>query len=393
MKDNYRDGVIVTGIKTPIIKPKDDLQKIVISAVADLNEGKFDDGDIIGVKEAVLAITQSNFVTQQDISDDVLCKFRGAEKLAIVDPIQSRNRILAILNAIAQIPTLKKVYVVMTYPTDEVGNRLVADEDIKKGLIESNGDILTEDEFYERIGKPKHTFTGLDYVKEYKSVSARKVEIIFCNVFQQLPVALECEHFLVCSIHRKEQTKKILKEHGAKHILDLSQIMNKSLEGSGYNPEYGLYGSSLMSEAKLKLLPRDCQEFVEDIQNQIFGKYKKRVEVFLFGDGAFKDPVGGIWELADPQSTLAATDGLKGTPEEVKLKYIASCNEKKTSEEIQEVVAKKKQKLRKEGISDFSSLGTTPRRTIDLLASLADLTTGSGDRQTPVVYIKNYLNN
>ena len=390
--NNHRNGVICQGIKTPVIKPNDDLQKIVISAVEEANQGKFQDGDIIGVTEAVVAISQSNFVTHQNISDDIASKFAGAKELVIVDPIQSRNRFMDVLKAVAATPSLEKIYVVMTYPTDEVGNRFISDIAIMESGINPYRDVLTVSEFYTKLGVPKHAFTGKNYIEEYQNVSQEKAEVILCNDFSQLVSITNCEDFLICSIHRREQTRKILEKSGAKRILDLSQIMNDSIDGSGYNKEFGVYGSNLMSGGKLKLMPRDCQVFVEGIQDKILQKYGKRVEVLVYGDGAFKDPVGGIWELADPQTTFGATTGLSGTPKEVKLKFIASANDNKTPEEIEAIVAEERAKRKAtEDITGESSLGTTPRRITDLIASLADLTTGSGDRQTPVVYIKNYL--
>lgn len=385
-------GVSSQGVKTPIIKPGDDLQKIVISSVEKLNGGQFEDGDIIGITEAVVAISQSNFVTHQNISDDIESKFAGAKELVIVDPIQSRNRFLDVLKAVATTPTLKKVYIAMTYPTDEVGNRFVSDMAIMESGINPYRDVLTVEEFYSKLGEPKHPFTGKNYIKEYLDACNGKAEVILCNDFSQLPVVTQCEDYLICSIHRCKETRVTLENNGAKRIFDLSQIMDKSINNSGWNEEFGIYGSNLMSGGRLKLMPRNCQKFVEEIQEKLQKKYNKHVEVFVYGDGAFKDPVGGIWELADPQACLGATSKLRGTPKEVKLKFIASANEGKTPEEIEAIIAEEKMKRKEsEDITGENSLGTTPRRITDLLASLADLTTGSGDRQTPVVYIKNYL--
>lgn len=387
-----KGGVISQGIRTPVIQPGDDLQEIVISSVAKANLGQFEDGDIIAVTEAVVAISQGNFVTNQNICDDIASKFAGAKELVIVDPIQSRNRFLDALKAIAATPTLEKVYIVMTYPTDEVGNRLVSDMTLMESGINPYQDVLTVKEFYSKLGVPRHPFTGLNYIEEYIEACQGKAEVILCNNFSRLPDVTKCENYLVCSIHRREETRRALEKSGAKHILDLSQIMNKSIDGSSYNEEFGLYGSNLMSGNRLKLMPRNCQEFVEDVQAEIKQRYGRTVEVMVYGDGAFKDPVGGIWELADPQTTLGATSGLRGTPKEVKLKFIASAYEGKSPEEIETIVAEESAKRKStEDITGEASLGTTPRRITDLLASLADLTTGSGDRQTPVVYIKNYL--
>ena len=391
-EERTRGGVISQGIKTPIIKAGDDLKEIVIKSVVNSNDGNFEDGDIIGVTEAVVAISQGNFVTHHNICDDVTKKFLNAEEIVIVDPIQSRNRFMDVLKAISQAPKIKKIYIVMSYPTDEVGNRLVSDMAIMQSNINPYSDILTVEEFYNKLGEPKHPFTGKNYIEEYLNACQGKAEVVLCNDFSKLKSVTKCDNFLICSIHRRKETRLAIERSGAKNIFDLSEIMDESINGSGYNKEFGLYGSNLMSGGRLKLMPRNCQEFVEEIQKEIQQKYGKKVEAFVYGDGAFKDPVGGIWELADPTTTLGATSGLKGTPKEVKLKFIASANEGKTSEEIAKIVEEESAKRKNtDDLTGEESLGTTPRRITDLLASLSDLTTGSGDRQTPVVYIKNYL--
>ena len=389
---NYRPGVISQGIRTPVIVQGDDLQEIVISSVAKENGGWFDDGDCIAITEAVVAISQGNFVTDEQIGCDIMSKFADAKSLVIIDPIQSRNRFMEILKAIAQKTDLEKIYIVMTYPTDEVGNPLVSNTALMESSVNPYKDVLTVEEFYSKLGEPKHPFTGKNYIQEYLNACQGKGEIILANDFSRIPAEINCEDFLICSIHRRKETRMYLEKGGAKRILDLSEIMNSSVNGSGYNEQFGLYGTNLMPGGRLKLMPRDCQTFVQEIQEKIQQRYGAKVEVFVYGDGAFKDPVGGIWELADPQTTLGATSGLMGTPKEVKLKYIASAHEGKTPEEIEAIVAEERAKRKSsEDVTGEASLGTTPRRITDLLASLADLTTGSGDRQTPVVYIKNYL--
>lgn len=387
-----RLGVISQGIRTPIIKPGDDLKEIVISSVTEANGGAFNNGDIIAITEAVVAISQGNFVTPKNISDDIARKFAGTDELVLVDPIQSRNRFLDVLRAIAQTPTLKKIWIVMSYPTDEVGNRLVSDMDIMMSGINPYNDWLTLEDFYFSFGKPRHPFTGLNYLEEYVKACEGKAEIILCNDFVCLPEFLKRRDALICSIHRRQETRQMLTFAGMKRILDLSEIMNEPVDGSGYNEKYGLYGSNARSDGSLKLMPINCQDLVQEIQKEIQQRYGKKVEVMVYGDGAFKDPVGGIWELADPTTTLAATSGLAGTPKEVKLKFIASKHEGKTPEEIEAiVVAEKAKRVNTEEVTGEASLGTTPRQITDLVASLSDLTTGSGDRQTPVVYIQNYL--
>lgn len=387
-----RDGVISRGIVTPVIQPGDDLQEIVISCVERANGGEFCDSDIIGVTEAVVAISQKNFVSHQNITDDISRKFEGATTLVVVDPIQSRNRFMDALKAIAKTPTLSKIIIAMTYPSDEVGNQLVSNRAIRKSGVNPYVDILTKDEFCEKVGEPKHIFTGKNYIAEYENACEGKAEVILCNDFSKLVEYTGCEDYLVCSIHRRQETVEDLEAAGAKRILTLADIMSEPIDGSGYNSDFGLYGTNLMKGDRLKLMPRDCEEFVKGIQEKILEKYGKKVEVFVYGDGAFKDPVGGIWELADPVACLASTSGLKGTPKEVKLKLIASEHEDKSAEEIAAIVAEERAKRKAtEDVTGENSLGTTPRRITDLLASLADLTTGSGDRCTPVVYIQNYL--
>lgn len=387
-----RRGVISQGIKTPIIQAGDDLEEIVISSVAEQAIGGIEDGDVICVTEAVVAISQGNFVTPQNISEDIARKFPGVKEIVLVDPIQSRNRFMHILKAIAQTPQFEKIYIVMSYPADEVGNRFASDMAIRQSGVNPYTDILTVQEFYQRFGEPKHCFTGKNYIHEYMEACEGKAEILLGNDFSRIPEITGCEDYLICSIHRSNETRYDLERGGAKRILDLSQIMDEPIGDSGYNSVYGLYGSNAMSGGRLKLMPRECNLFAMNVRLACYHRYGKEVEVMVYGDGAFKDPVGGIWELADPTSTLGATRGLKGTPKEVKLKYIASKYEGKNPQEIEAIVASEKEKrLETDDLAGEASLGTTPRRITDLLASLADLTSGSGDRQTPVILIKNYL--
>lgn len=381
-------GVIAQGIVTPIIKEDDDLSNIVISSI-EKNGIKLENKDIIAITEAVVAISQGNFVTTKEIQEDVKRKFLNEKEIAIVDPIQSRNRFIEVLKSISEIETLEKVYIFLRYPADEVGNQLVPEELLMEKNINPYSDIMTAEEFYDRVGYPKHPFTGLNYIEEYIKACNGKAEVILCNDFSK--VSNYCKNVLVCNIHKKEMVKKIIKRSGAEKVLDLSEIMNESVNGSKYNEQYGLYGTNLMAGDKLKLMPRNSQEFVEKLQAKVKELYNVDVEVMVYGDGAFKDPVGGIWELADPVTTLGATEGLSGTPKEVKLKYLASKYADKTQEEIEKIVAMEKTKRLKSEETNESSLGTTPRQITDLLASLSDLTTGSGDRQTPVVIIKHYF--
>ena len=390
MNSNTRPGVISRGIKTPIIEEGDNLVKIVVdSVISTVGEDSIQDKDIIGTTEAVVAIAQGNIVTQEQVVADLNRKFAGAKSIAVVDPIQSRNRFMVILKAIAKMD-VETIYVVMTYPTDEVGNRLVSDEVIMENKVNPYSDIMFQDEFYLRLGKPSHPFTGKDYMQLYKEICGEKGKIVMCNDFSRVPNI--CKDVLVCSIHRRESTKRILLKNGATRVLDMSEIMNEPVDGSAYNEVFGLYGSNLQSGDELKLMPRNCYRYVKAVQAEVFERTGKHVEAFVFGDGAFKDPVGGIWELADPTTCPAATNGLFGTPEEVKLKMISSANKGKSKEEIEQIVMEEKsERIANKDISKDSSLGTTPRQITDLVASLSDLTTGSGDRQTPVTLIQNYL--
>lgn len=429
MMSGRKEGVISQGIWTPLVVPGDDLKKKVVDAVlGKVGKEGIDDTDIVCVTEAVLAISQENFVTQEDIVQDLRVKFAGAKAIAVVDPIQSRNRFLAVLKAIAAVPEFEKIYIILTYPTDEVGNRLVSNRAIKKSGINPYQDVLSVSDFYAKLGVPNHPFTGMNYIEEYEKACNGKAEVILCNNMEKVPSF--CKDVLICNIHERDDVREDLEAGGATRILDLSQIMDKPVkrpknvektenkdvaekvtetekldanaasseskkvakEFSGYNEVYGLYGSNLRKDNELKLMPRESQAFAEELQAAFFEACGKRVEVLVYGDGAFKDPVGHIWELADPDCALGYTEGLKGTPEEVKLKYIASVHEGKSEEEIEEIVAKEKaERKRTKDVSGEASLGTTPRRICDLVGSLSDLTTGSGDRQTPTVLIKNYL--
>ena len=386
-----RTGRVAVGVKTPIIRTGDDLKQIVIDSVLDA-VGEFHEKAVIGVTEAVVAIAQGNYATPDDIRTDIARKFPDASELMLVFPIQSRNRFMNIPKAIAEMEQIKKIYVVLSYPTDEVGNRFVSDEEMIENGVNPYEHLFTVKEFYERFGEPCHPFTGKNYIKEFEKACNGKAEVILCNDLAQ--VAHYCPNALVCTIRKNDRDlhKKLLKQYGVERVLDMSEILNESVDGSGYSPDYGLYGSNMMSEGRLKLMPRDAQEFVESVQKQILDEYGVNVDVMVYGDGAFKDPVGGIWELADPVTTLGATSGLVGTPKEVKLKYLASKYPNATQEELSEIIAKEKAERVSSGdVTGESSLGTTPRQLTDLFASWADLTTGSGDEQTPVVYAVGFL--
>ena len=385
-------GRIAVGVKTPIIKTGDNLTEIVIdSCFRTMKE--FHNGAAIGVTEAVVAISQGNYATPEDIRADIARKYPGESEIMLLFPIQSRNRFMNIPKAIAAMPQIKKIYVALSYPTDEVGNRFFSDEEVMEAEVNPYQDVFSAEEFYQKFGrKPEHPFTKQNYIELFEEACQGKAEVILGNNVKKL--SKYCKNVLVCTI-RKEQRrlqKKLLKQYGVEICYDMSEILNEPINGSGYSPEYGLYGSNMMAQGKLKLMPRDCQEFVRKLQRTIFERYGKKVEVLVYGDGAFKDPVGGIWELADPETTLGATEGFKGTPQEVKLKLLASMHAEKSRKEVEEIVAEaKKERINAGDLASEKSLGTTPRQKTDLFASWADITTGSGDEQTPVVYTLGFI--
>lgn len=389
-----RTGRVSIGIKTPIIRTGDNLKEIVIDSCLSA-VGTFRDKSVIGITEAVVAIAQGNYVTPADIQADIAMKYPDQKELTVLFPIQSRNRFMNIMQAIADMPQFERIYVVLSYPCDEVGNRLVSDKDIfYSGFVNSNQNEFSANEFYELFGKPKHEFTGKNYIQEFENTNPAKVMVRLCNDLRI--IANYCKNILVCTIreNQRKMHKEFLKNYTCvERVFDLSEILSESINGSGYSPKYGLYGSNKMADGRLKLMPRDCQSFVIFLQKEIMDRYNKHVEVMVYGDGAFKDPVGGIWELADPVTTLGATSGLLGTPKEVKLKYIASkYGAEKTQQELEEIISQERaERIKTDDMTSETSLGTTPRQITDLLASLMDLTTGSGDEQTPVVYVTGYL--
>lgn len=380
--DPSRVGRMSIGVKTPIIRTGDNLIEIVIDSCLK-TVGEFHEGALIGVTEAVVAIAQGNYATPDDIRADITRKYPDAKELTLLFPIQSRNRFMNIPKAIAEMGQIETINIVLSYPCDEVGNRLVSDEAILETKVNPYCDSFTAAEFYERFGKPCHPFTGKDYIEEFEKACNGKANIILSND----PTATS--HFsnnvLVCTI--RENKRKLHKMLNREHtVWGLDDILRKTVSGSGYSP-YGLYGSNMMDGGKLKLMPNNSQMFVERLQEKILEEYGVHVEVIVFGDGAFKDPVGGIWELADPVTTLAATSGMVGTPKEVKLKYLASKYPEMSQEELQAVIEKEKNEVLETGdVTGEASLGTTPRQKTDIAASWMDLTTGSGDLQTPVVY-------
>ncbi|MCL2109795.1 MAG: coenzyme F420-0:L-glutamate ligase [Oscillospiraceae bacterium] len=387
-------GVISRGVKAPIIKEGDNLPEIVVNSLleaAKAHNFTFRDRDVVAVTEAVVARAQGNYVTLSDVADDVREKFPSGEA-AVIFPIMSRNR-FACLAGIAR--ALSKVYVMLSYPSDEVGNRLITPEQLEDSGVNPYTDVLSEAKFRELFGYEKHIFTGVDYIELYKETvknSGAEVEIIFAN--NPTAILNYTKNVIAADIHTRKLTKSRLLKNGAEIVYGLDEIMNKSRGGSGFNPDYGLLGANLASGERLKLFPKDCDVFVADVAAKLFTATGKQIEVMVYGDGAFKDPAGFIWELADPVVSPGYTNGLSGTPNEIKLKYIAD-NEfpDLSGEELKAAILNKIKTKKADLKGDMASQGTTPRRLPDLLGSLADLTSGSGDKGTPIVFIQGYFEN
>ncbi|MDO4594096.1 MAG: coenzyme F420-0:L-glutamate ligase [Tissierellia bacterium] len=384
-------GTISTGIRTPIVKAGDNLADIVYDSVVkavDENNIKINDKDVVCITESLLARSQNNYATIEQIAKDVSNKFESDE-IAVVFPILSRNRFSVMLRAFAK--TGKKLHILLSFPQDEVGNHIMDERKLYGSNVNPYTDVLEEDEFRELFGEYKHEFTGIDYIKLYKEIAPNS-EIHLTN---DATNALKyTDSVIVASIHTREFIKEQLKDKGAKAVYGLDEIMTESVDGSGYNSDYGLLGSNLSDENRVKLFPRDGQGFVEDLQQRFNEKYGKNLEVMVYGDGAFKDPVGKIWELADPVVSPFHTKGLVGTPNEIKIKYVADNELKDLSDEkLNEMMIKKIKEKKKDLKGTNETLGTTPRRITDLLGSLADLTSGSGDKGTPVILIQGYFDN
>ncbi len=388
-------GTVSRGVRTPIIRSGDDIVEIVTDSVL---EAAADDGfairdrDIIAMTEAIVARAQGNYASVQNIADDVRAKF-GGETVGVIFPILSRNRFAICLRGIAS--GAKKIVLMLSYPSDEVGNHLVSLDALDEKGINPYSDVLDLKKYRELFGYEKHTFTGVDYVEYYENLikeSGAEVEIIFANDCRA--ILNYTKNVLCCDIHSRQRTKRLLKAAGAEKVFGLDEILNAPVNGSGYNENYGLLGSNKATEDQVKLFPRDCQPVVDAIQAKILEKTGKHVEVMVYGDGAFKDPIGKIWELADPVVSPAYTSGLEGTPNELKLKYLADNDFADLSGEALKAAIKEKI-TQKDGdlVGQMVSEGTTPRRLTDLIGSLCDLTSGSGDKGTPVVYIQGYFDN
>ncbi|NMS89407.1 F420-0--gamma-glutamyl ligase [Clostridioides difficile] len=391
-------GTVSRGVRAPIIRQGDDLVKIVVDSV--LNASKSEnfevrDKDVIAVTEAVVARAQGNYAHVDNIAKDVKDKF-GDDTVGVIFPILSRNRFAICLKGIAK--GCRKVVLMLSYPSDEVGNHLISIDELDEKEINPWSDVLTEEKYRELFGYNKHTFTGVDYVDYYKNLikdCGAEVEIIFAN--NPKTILDYTTSILTCDIHTRQRTKRILRQNGAKKVYSLDDIMTTSVDGSGYNDQYGLLGSNKATEETVKLFPINCDEVVNKIQGDIKEITGKNVEVMVYGDGAFKDPVGKIWELADPVVSPAYTNGLEGTPNEVKLKYLADNDFADLSgDELKEAISKyivEKDNKSDDLTGNMVSQGTTPRRLTDLIGSLADLTSGSGDKGTPIIYIQGYFDN
>ena len=390
-----RIGTVSRGIRGPIIRKGDDLAKIVVESVVEAAKSEnleFRDRDVVAVTESVVARSQGNYASIDDIAEDVKNKLGGGT-IGVIFPILSRNRFAICLKGIAK--GAKKVVLMLSYPSDEVGNTLVSLDKIDEAHVNPYSDVLTLEEYRRLFGENKHEFTGVDYVEYYGNLikeQGAEVEIIFAN--QAKTILNYTDHVLTCDIHTRKRTKRILLENGAKVVCGLDDILTAPVNGSGYNEKYGLLGSNKSTENEIKLFPRDCKGLVLDIQKQLLDITGKHVEVMVYGDGAFKDPQGKIWELADPVVSPAFTDGLIGTPNELKLKYLADNDFKDLSgEALKEAISDSIRKKEANLVGNMASQGTTPRQLTDLIGSLCDLTSGSGDKGTPIIWIQGYFDN
>ncbi|HIR48086.1 MAG TPA: coenzyme F420-0:L-glutamate ligase [Candidatus Caccousia avicola] len=391
-------GTVSRGVRAPIIREGDDLAAIVVDSVLSASQVEgFDirDRDVVAVTEAVVARAQGNYASIDAIAADVKEKF-GEETVGVIFPILSRNRFSICLKGIAK--GCRKIVLMLSYPSDEVGNHLIDLDQMDEKGVNPWSDVLTEEKYRELFGYQKHVFTGVDYVEYYKTLieeSGAQVEIVFAN--NPKAILSYTKNVLTCDIHTRARTKRILKAAGAEKVYGLDDILTKSVNGSGYNDSYGLLGSNKATEETVKLFPIHCQEMVDRIHSLLLEKTGKNVEVMIYGDGAFKDPVGKIWELADPVVSPAHTPGLDGTPNEVKLKYLADNDFAGLSgESLREAIrtAIREKDERAENLKGtMVTQGTTPRRLTDLIGSLADLTSGSGDKGTPIVYVQGYFDN
>ena len=390
-----RIGTISRGLRAPIIKEGDDLKKIVVDTLLEcVEKGDFEIGqkDVLAVTESILARAQANYATTDQLAADVKAKL-GGETVGVVFPILSRNRFAICLRGIAK--GSKKVVLMLSYPSDEVGNHLLDMDLLDEAGVDPYTDLLTQAQFEEKFGKSCHTFTGIDYVNYYKGLieeEGAEAEIIFCNNPRRI---VEFTKNVICAdIHTRARSKRLIKAAGAEIVLGMDDLLTAPVDGSGCNPDYGILGSNKATENSIKLFPTNCQEFVDSVQEEIKARTGKVVEVMVYGDGAFKDPVGKIWELADPVVSPGYTSGLVGQPNELKLKYLADndfadLRGDELKKAIEEAIKTKDADLTGQMVTE----GTTPRKLTDLLGSLCDLTSGSGDKGTPFIYIQGYFDN
>lgn len=388
-------GTISRGIRCPIIREGDNLADIVVTSVleaAESEEFALRDRDVIAVTESVVARAQGNYASVQAIAEDVRAKL-GGETVGVIFPILSRNRFAICLKGIAM--GAKKVVLMLSYPSDEVGNELVSLDKLDEAGVNPYSDVLSLEQYRNLFGENRHPFTGVDYVDYYSQIvreAGAKVEVVFAN--NPRAILDYTKNVLTCDIHTRARTKRILLAAGAEKVCGLDDIMNAPINGSGCNERYGLLGSNKSTEDTIKLFPRECRDFVLDVQKQVLDKTGKHVEVMVYGDGAFKDPVGKIWELADPVVSPAYTDGLEGTPNELKLKYLADNDFKDLSgQALKDAISKRIQEKEDNLVGNMASQGTTPRRLTDLIGSLCDLTSGSGDKGTPIILVQGYFDN
>ena len=388
-------GTVSRGIRCPIIRQGDNLVDIAVTSVLEAAESEgfeMRDRDVVSLTESIVARAQGNYASVDDIAADVKAKLGGGT-IGVIFPILSRNRFAICLRGIAK--GAKKVVLMLSYPSDEVGNSLVSLDQLDEAGVNPYSDVLSLEKYRELFGENKHEFTGVDYVDYYSSIikeAGAEVEIIFANQAKTILDYTDC--VLTCDIHTRARTKRILKAAGAKVVCGLDDILNAPVNGSGCNEKYGLLGSNKSTEDTIKLFPRDCQGLVEDIQAELLKRTGKHIEVMIYGDGAFKDPQGKIWELADPVVSPAHTAGLIGTPNELKLKYLADNDFKGLSgAELKEAISNSIKAKQDNLVGNMASQGTTPRQLTDLIGSLCDLTSGSGDKGTPIILVQGYFDN
>lgn len=387
-------GTVVRGIRTPIIKENDDLASIVVDSLLEAQKSEgfvFRDKDVVAITEAVVGISEGNYVTVDEVAKDLVEKF-PSKNIGIVFPILSRNRFSMILKAIAR--AMDKVTILLSFPSDEVGNGILDEDALDKSEYNLSS-VISESQYSETFGSFLHPFTGINMVDFYRELVESencKVEFVFAN--DPKVILHYCKDVLTCDIHTRYRTKDMLLNAGANSVYGLFEIVSAPVDGSGFNPEYGLLGSNKSTEERLKLFPKTGDKLVREIQKRLLEKTGKTIEVMVYGDGAFKDPVGHIWELADPVVSPAYTDGLEGTPNEIKLKYISDNKfADLKGEELREAIKGEIKKKEADLKGNMLSQGTTPRRLTDLIGSLCDLTSGSGDKGTPVVFIQGYFDN